>query len=137
MSFLVYIAYLLRKRLSADGACQFFNSALLSRSHRHRILRRAFPGVHAKSTIARPFYAGQAGNFQLGHRSFMNVGCVVLNGAEVRVGDHVLVGPGVKFCTDTHHVDPHLRRSIPQSFSRPIVVGNHAWIGAGALICLV
>ncbi|SPA23788.1 Acetyltransferase (Isoleucine patch superfamily)-like protein [Cupriavidus taiwanensis] len=135
MSFLLYLALLLRRRLSSESACHFFNSAWLSRSHRHRILRRAFPGVHAKSTIARPFHAGASGNFLLGYRSFMNSGCIVLNGAEVRIGEHVLVGPGVKFCTDTHHVDPRLRHSQPQSFSKSIAVGDHAWIGAGAVIC--
>ncbi|SOZ17220.1 Acetyltransferase (Isoleucine patch superfamily)-like protein [Cupriavidus taiwanensis] len=135
MSFVLYLALLLRRRISADSACHFFNSAWLSRSHRHRILRRAFPGVHAKSSIARPFHAGTSGNFLLGYRSFMNSGCVVLNGAEVRIGEHVLVGPGVKFCTDTHHVDPCLRHNEPHSFSRPITVGDHAWIGAGAVIC--
>lgn len=135
MSFLVYLALLLSKRLSAERACQFYNSAWLSRSHRYRILRRAFPGVHAKSTIARPFHAGREGNFHLGYRSFMNAGCLVLNGADVHIGEHVLVGPGVKFCTDTHHVDPYLRRASPRAFSKPIAVGNHAWIGAGAVIC--
>lgn len=135
MSFLLYLPFLLRRRLSADSACLFFNTSWLSRSHRHRVLRRAFPGVHAKSTIARPFNAGQAGKFELGFRSFLNTGCIVLNGAEVRVGEHVLVGPAVTFCADTHHAEPGLRKENPQAFSKPIVVGDHAWIGAGAVIC--
>lgn len=135
MSFLLYVPFLLRRRLSADSACVFFNTSWLSRSHRHRILRRAFPGVHAKSNIARPFNAGQAGNFEFGFGSFMNVGCIVLNGANVRIGAHVLVGPAVTFCADTHHADPGLRKNSPQALSKPIVVGQHAWIGAGAVIC--
>lgn len=135
MSFLLYLPFLLRRRLSSESACLFFNNSWLSRSHRHRVLRRAFPGVHAKSTIARPFNAGQAGNFELGFRSFVNIGCIVLNGAKVRIGEHVLVGPAVTFCADTHHAEPRLREKNPQAISRPISVGDHAWIGAGAVIC--
>ncbi len=40
----------------------------------------------------------------IGAQTFINVNCVFLDSAEIRIGANVLVGPGVQLLTVTHPV---------------------------------
>lgn len=50
------------------------------------------------------------------------------------IGDGVRIGPGACLCTDTHEVDPDVRRETGGSFSLPIKIYDDCWIGANATI---
>lgn len=41
-----------------------------------------------------PFYCDYGSNIQLGTKCFFNFNCVVLDGCEVLIGNHVLFGLG-------------------------------------------
>jgi maltose O-acetyltransferase len=65
---------------------------------------------------------------------FVNFGCVILDPAEVRIGDDVFLAPYVQLATATHPVDPD-ERVRGRELARPIRIGNRVWLGAGAIVC--
>jgi acetyltransferase-like isoleucine patch superfamily enzyme len=94
-----------------------------------QILGRPLP---PDATIHPPFYTDHGLRLQLGSRVFVNQGCRFLDYAGIRLGDRVMVGPGVTFITLSHPVDPGERRRYLTG--GPIDVAENAWIGAGATI---
>jgi acetyltransferase-like isoleucine patch superfamily enzyme len=94
-----------------------------------QILGRPLP---SDATIHPPFYTDHGLRLQLGSRVFVNQGCRFLDYAGIRLGDRVMVGPGVTFITLSHPVDPGERRRYLTG--GPIDVAENAWIGAGATI---
>jgi maltose O-acetyltransferase len=59
---------------------------------------------------------------------------VILDVAQVTIGNHVLFGPGVQVYTATHPLDAEQRHSGLEA-AKPITIGNDVWIGGGAILC--
>ena len=76
-----------------------------------------------------PFYCDYGYNIEIGENFFMNMGCVILDGARVTFGDNVFIAPGCGFYTAGHPLD-HKRRNKGLEYALPITVGNNVWIGA-------
>ena len=76
--------------------------------------------------IKPPFRCDYGANIHFGKGGFVNHDCVFLDGAEIRIGDNVLIAPGVHIYTPKHSTDPSNRHSI---ISRPVRIGNDCWIG--------
>jgi maltose O-acetyltransferase len=53
---------------------------------------------------------------------------------EVRMGNHVMLGPNVQIYTATHPLEADLRNS-GKEFAKAVRIGNDVWIGGGAIIC--
>ena len=81
-------------------------------------------------------------NVKIGDHFFGNVNSIFLDVAEIRIGNHVLMGPNVTLCTATHPILP--RERLPQrsetgeavmlEYSRPIEIEDEVWIGAGVIV---
>lgn len=91
--------------------------------------------------IEPPFLFEYGPHISIGARTYINSQVVIQDCAEVRVGEDVLIGPGVKFCTATHPLESTARlqpdasgKTRYRTSSAPISVGNRCWIGAGAII---
>lgn len=80
-----------------------------------------------------PFWCDYGYNIELGDNVFANHGLTVLDGAKVRIGNDVLIGPGCFIHTAGHPVNPKLRRQW-LAFNKEITIGNGVWIGAGVHI---
>ncbi len=91
-------------------------------------------GSESDAFITPPFQCDYGHNLRLGKAVYFNFNCVVLDVAEVTIGDHVLIGPCVQIYTATHPMDAPTRRSGFES-ARPITIGDDAWIGGSAVIC--
>ena len=63
----------------------------------------------------------------------VNYDCVFLDSAEIRVGDHTLIGPKVCIATPSHDFPVEERRKV-RTVARPVRIGNDVWIGASATI---
>ena len=145
---------------------EFYNSrdpALLATAHRARSLLVAFSATRSTDTRERerilhdllgrvgsgvwiepPFFCDYGENIYIGADSFINVNCVFLDSAEIRVGTNALIGPGVQLLTPSHplraadRVVPADKRSADQSPYRtnasPIRIGDSVWIGGGTLV---
>jgi len=100
---------------------------------RQRIIREL---VHARGGfyIEQSFRCDYGFNIYLGDRFFANYDCVILDVCAVKIGDDVLLGPGVHIYTATHPTDPQARKSHLE-YGKPVSIGSNVWIGGRSVIC--
>ena len=84
--------------------------------------------------IRPPLHCDYGYQTHIGARTFINLGCVLLDVATIRIGDDVQVGPNVQFLTPTHPVAAEPRRAKWEA-AKPISVGDNVWLGGGVNIC--
>lgn len=104
------------------------------------LLGAAGPGVW----IEPPFFCDYGVHITIGAGTFINVNCVLLDSAEIRIGEDGLVGPGVQLLTAHHplraadRLIAGRRRDDPRSPYRtqasPIRIGDRVWLGAGSIV---
>lgn len=126
---------LVADRLRARTLCQRLALAPpreLDAEHEEIILQLF--GRKTDAYITPPFFCDYGSNIRMGSRVYFNFNCVVLDVAEVTIGDNVLFGPAVQVYTAGHPMDTAERRSGIE-FGRPITIGNDVWIGGGAILC--
>jgi maltose O-acetyltransferase len=152
-----------RERMLAG---EFYNSRgpeLLALAHHARALLASFAALPSTDTVERhralvsllgdvgegvwiepPFFCDYGRHIYIGADSFVNVNCVFLDSAEIRIGTSVLVGPGVQLLTVSHPLRADAR-IVPaaergpgdapyRTQARPITIGDKAWIGAGSIV---
>jgi maltose O-acetyltransferase len=110
----------------------------------HRTLVALLGEVGDGVWIEPPFFCDYGQHIAIGSDSFVNVNCVFLDSAPIRLGANVLVGPGVQLLTVTHPLaaadrivlatDRRSGRAPYRTSARPITVGDNAWIGAGSIV---
>jgi maltose O-acetyltransferase len=111
-----------------------FNAALADPPGIRRALlseRLAFVGEGA--VIRPPFHCDYGFNIHLGRDAFLNFGCVILDVVAVRIGAGTQIGPAVQIYAADHPRDAQTRRSGLE-FGRPVRIGEHVWIGGGAIV---
>jgi O-antigen/teichoic acid export membrane protein/acetyltransferase-like isoleucine patch superfamily enzyme len=93
-----------------------------------RIERRAsvLMGQHIQMTGVRTSGKG----VRIGRGTVINHGCYLYTTGGLAIGDNVSISSGVWFVTGTHDMNAP---DFPDLY-KPIVVGNHAWIGVRATI---
>jgi len=84
--------------------------------------------------IEPPFYCDYGYHIITGRDVYMNFNCCILDVHRVRIGDRVLMGPGVHIYTANHPMDLKTRRSNLE-YGQPVSIGDDVWIGGGAIIC--
>ncbi len=111
---------------------------------RRKILTQLLGGVGEDVWIEPPFFCDYGENVYVGARSFVNVNCVFLDSAEIRIGANALIGPAVQLLTPSHplraadrivtgenqpaNVSPYRTHALP------IRIGDNVWIGGGAIV---
>ena len=73
-------------------------------------LGELLPHASDECLIRPPFYCDYGYSLFIGRGVFINFNCVMLDGAPIRIGDHVLIGPAVQIYTFTHPMDFEQRR---------------------------
>lgn len=122
------------RRQARELLAQLNNSADGQYDLRQEIYTALFGSTGSALSIEPPFYCDYGTNIYLGDRVFFNFNCVLLDPAEVRIGNDVLLGPAVQIYTATHPLDWRIRRRWLES-ARPVEIGSDVWIGGGAIIC--
>lgn len=106
-------------------------------------LGSVFGSMNGPALIKPPFTVSFGKHIHLGEWCFVNSSATFLDDGLITLGDHVAVGPNVKFITGTHPLRPEDRfQPNPGAFppfnvvniAKPITVEAKAWIGAGAII---
>ena len=82
-------------------------------------LGELLPHASDECLIRPPFYCDYGYSLFIGRGVFINFNCVMLDGAPIRIGDHVLIGPAVQIYTFTHPMDFEQRRR-PVESCRPV-----------------
>jgi acetyltransferase-like isoleucine patch superfamily enzyme len=80
-------------------------------------------------------------HLSFGKSVFINFGCLMLDGAEIKFGNRIAVGPRSMFLTAGHPVEPEKRWILNKNgeevgccINKPICVMDDVYIGAGAII---
>jgi maltose O-acetyltransferase len=105
-----------------------------ARDERHALLRELLGAFGEGSEIRSPFHCDYGSHTFVGARTFANFGLVCLDVARITIGDDVQIGPNVQLLTATHPTEAGPRRE-KWEVGRPIVIGDNAWLGGGAIVC--
>lgn len=96
------------------------------------ILSGIFDQKLDESTTVFPPFTTNFGRFTtIGKNVFINHGCSFLDLGGITIENNVLIGPQVKLVTENHPLDPATRKGL---ITKPILIMQNAWIGAGATI---
>lgn len=98
------------------------------------VLRELLGDVGENVQIRPPFYCDYGTRISIGAGTFVNVGCVMLDGAPIRIGDACQLATRVQLLTATHPVEPAARRDGWES-AAPITLGDNVWLGGGVIVC--
>lgn len=96
---------------------------------RNNLIRKLLGKMKGQATIVSPFFCDYGYNIEVGENFFMNMNCVILDGAKVTFGDNVFVAPACGFYTAGHPLDKE-RRNRGLEYAYPITIGHNVWIGA-------
>ncbi len=98
-----------------------------------KIIRGLVGTCGEQFVIEAPFRCDYGYNIHLGENFYSNFNLVILDCAEVRIGNNVLIGPDVGIYTAGHPVHPELRNK-EYEFAFPVKIGNSVWIGGHVVI---
>ena len=97
------------------------------------ILKELLGDTHKTAYIEPPFRCDYGYNIHVGQKFYANFDCVFLDVNPIRIGDNVMLGPGVHLYTATHPLGPKERATLLES-GKPIAIGNDVWIGGRAIV---
>jgi maltose O-acetyltransferase len=115
--------------------CERFNTlGFAAVEERHAVLRELLGSLGEGAEVLAPFQCDYGYQTAIGARTFINYGCVILDAAEVAIGDDVQIGPNVQLLTALHPLDPVARRRGTET-AAPVKIGAGAWLAAGVIVC--
>ena len=118
----------------ANRLCEMFNSPGRTDGERFSILDDLFgERVDRSNIIKPPFHCDLGINIKVGKNDLINYDCIVLDCAEVTIGDHVLIGPRAQLLTPIHSMDYMARREVATT-AEPIVIEDDVWMGGGVTV---
>ncbi|WP_337841521.1 sugar O-acetyltransferase [Rheinheimera sp.] len=124
---------LVAMRQKAKALCRQINQQGPVPVKAHQQLAKQLFARVSRCYIEPDFYCDYGVHIELGNNFYANHHCVMLDAAPIRIGNDVLLGPGVQIYTVTHPLDAELRKTgVEQGL--PVTIGDSVWIGGGALI---
>ena len=121
-------------RIKSRTICDLYNSSPQDNpSNRWKIIKRLFGSVGEGSKLNSPFYCDYGFNIHVGKNFYANYNCIFLDVCAIRIGDNVMLGPGVHIYTATHPIDKDERRTKLES-GKKVIIGNDVWIGGNSVI---
>ncbi len=121
------------RRNAVRLAKEYNESYEKSQEEREAILRRMMKSVGQNVHLEPEFRCEFGCNITIGDHFWANLDCVMLDCAEIIIGDHVLFGPRVGIYTANHAVDAW-ERINGACYAKPVKIGNNVWVGAGVHI---
>jgi galactoside O-acetyltransferase len=111
-----------------------YNHTPPGEADRRRSLLVAILGsVGERTVLLPPFHAGFGSNVHIGDDFFGNVNITFVDDVDIRIGDGVMIAPGVTLTTTGHPVHPERRVDFAR-FSEAIVLEDRVWIGSNAVV---
>ena len=136
---LIATAHRARKLIAA-----YSSTASTDAARRHQILADLLGEVGENVWIEPPFFCDYGENVYIGADTFVNVNCVFLDSAEIRIGRSAMIGPAVQLLTAFHPLLARERIVAPENRvagkapyvtqASPIRIGDNVWIGGGAIV---
>ncbi|MGH3077141.1 MAG: sugar O-acetyltransferase [Gaiellaceae bacterium] len=126
--------------LAADHAraqelLERYNATLHAEEDERRELLGRLLGELGEGVVVKPPFRCDYGSMiEVGARTFVNYGCVMLDVAPIRIGSACQLATNVQLFTATHPIDPTPRR-LGWEYAEPITIGDNVWLGGGAIVC--
>jgi maltose O-acetyltransferase len=98
-----------------------------------KILKELLGTSGKQLVIEAPFRCDYGYNIHLGENFYANFNLLILDCAEVHIGNNALIGPDVGIYTAGHPIHPDLRNQ-DYEFAFPIKIGDSVWIGGYVVI---
>jgi maltose O-acetyltransferase len=118
----------------AKMVCAKLQTMTISDADYRSVIEDLIPGIPESSSVCPPFHCDHGNGIVMGVNTFLNYNCVILDGAYVRFGDNVKVGPDCQFYTPQHPKD-YVARREPKETAYPISIGDDTWLGGGVIVC--
>ncbi|MDE5553679.1 MAG: sugar O-acetyltransferase, partial [Muribaculaceae bacterium] len=99
----------------------------------NKLLAALFGSTGRNFRINRPFRCDYGCNIHIGENFFANFNLTILDEAEVRIGDNVLIGPNVSIYTACHPIEVAERNKWIE-WAEAVTIGNSVWIGGSVTI---
>jgi maltose O-acetyltransferase len=127
-------AELINLRTEARKKTEAYNRTSIDEYElRKKILNELFGRAGNNIYIEPMFNCDYGFNIYVGENFYANYNCVILDVAEVIIGDNCLIAPQVGIYTATHPINPNERNS-GKEYGKKIIIGNNCWIGGNAVI---
>lgn len=127
-------AGLSEERTRADDICFLLNQTPPSdRDGREKILRALLGQMGEDVEILNPLYVDYGYNVSIGAGSFINHGAYLMDGAPIRIGEHVFIGPNFGAYTAQHPLTA-AERNAGLERALPITIGDDVWIGGDVTV---
>lgn len=102
-------------------------------SDRLAILMDLLGKVAPGAWVEPPFYCDYGTQIELEDDVFINLACVFLDPAPIRIGAQTQLGPCVQLYTADHPREAGQRVTGPE-LAKPITIGRRVWIGGGTVV---
>ncbi|MEL6867177.1 MAG: sugar O-acetyltransferase [Bacteroidota bacterium] len=103
-------------------------------AEKYLLLKELLGSMGQKINIEAPFYCDYGVHIHVGENFFMNFNGIILDCAEVFIGDNVAFGPNVQLYAAYHPLDAAERIKGPE-LAAPIRIGDNVWLGGGVIVC--
>lgn len=99
----------------------------------HKLIGVLLGSVGHNFRFNKPFRCDYGCNIHIGENFFANFNLTILDEAEVRIGNNVLIGPNVSIYTACHPLEV-VERNEWIEWAEPVTIGDSVWIGGGVTI---
>lgn len=111
----------------------FNNTTEEQKNYRTQLLKELFGSTGEHIYIEPPFRCDYGSNTYIGENFYANFDCIILDVAEVHIGNNVLFGPRVCVYTPQHPIDSEIR-NLGAEYGEKVIIGNNVWIGGSSVI---
>lgn len=125
---------LLNKRVKAMDLCFELNQLKPSlEKQRQAVLNDILGYLPEGLVLLSPFVCDYGTNIEFGKDVFVNVNSYFMDGAKIKVGNNVYIGPSCGFYTANHPLQYSVRNTgLEQAL--PITIGNNVWMGGNVTV---
>ena len=122
------------RKTAAIRECERFNAIEgTDYEAQYTQLKRMLGSVGERVWIAKTFNCDCGKNIHIGSDFTGNHNLTILDIREVRIGDHVMIGPHTLITTVSHPLSAEERRSY-HAWAKPVTICNDVWIGGNVTI---
>lgn len=124
------------KKLSRTGrqiVDQYNNLLHLEENKALLLLPKIFKSIGIDSYIEKDLYVDYGSNTSIGEHFYANTRLVLLDVAEINIGNNVMFGPNVSLLTAAHPIDAAIRNEGLE-YGLPINIHNNVWIGGNVVV---
>jgi maltose O-acetyltransferase len=125
-------AGLIAERQKVKEALRQYNQTV-DPSEQQTLLEQMLGTIGQNTIIEPPFHCVYGKNIYLGDDVYLNILCTILDCNVVRIGNHVMVGPGVQIYTAAHLLQAEPRNQGWEE-AKPVTIEDNVWLGGSAIL---